>query len=126
MNIHLSEWSRWEAREELPDRAGVYVIAKGAPGQTIYIGKTWGGDGLRGRIRQFNRSATTGADGHAGGVTFNEAFGATTDDLYVSVHAPVAINESPDVLYPYISYVERRLIWEYVEKHGKAPVCNKG
>jgi hypothetical protein len=124
MNIHLSDWIAWSARESLPDDPGIYLIAKAAPGAVVYIGKTWGGDGLRGRIRGFNRSALTGLKGHAGGVTYHGRFGPVVGDLHIAVHVPIVVRRDPEILYAYVHYVERRLIWEHVERHGALPVCN--
>jgi hypothetical protein len=124
MNLHLSEWLPWELREQLPDGPGVYLIAEGVPGRTVYIGKTWGEFGLRGRVRAFHRSASTGLKGHAGGLTYNQRRGAPLDDLFVAVHVPTVVRSDPEVLYPYIHYVERRLIWEFVVRVGRMPVCN--
>lgn len=124
MNIHLDKPISWSEREKLPVDPGVYVISKGHAENIIYIGKTWGDDGLRGRIRSFNRSATTGKPGHAGGVTYYSKLWESIDDLQVSVHIPRVINTKLEILYAYISYVERRLIWEFVERCGWMPPCN--
>lgn len=123
MNIHLTPSMPWAERAALPNEPGVYVIAKA--GVVIYVGKTWGGDGLRGRIADFHRSATTGLKGHAGGVTFFGKYGPIDpSDITVSVHAPIILRRDADILYPYIQFVERRLIWEHVERHGRLPACN--
>lgn len=124
MELELSQPIAWADRATLPDRAGVYLIARGSPENTVYIGRTWGGRGIRQRIRAFHRSATTGMNGHAGGVTFHGVFSGDTSDLYVSVHLPNGINCKPQILHPYIAYAERRLIWEHVKAHGGLPVCN--
>lgn len=124
MNIHLADWSAWAARDQIPTEPGVYLIAKGAPSDIIYIGKTWGGDGLRGRLLAFHRSATTGLKGHAGGVTYHAKFGSMVDDLRVALHVPLAIRRDPEILYAYVLYAERRLIWEFVERVGRLPACN--
>ena len=107
----------------LPASPGVYRMLDAA-GEVVYVGKTWGGDGLRGRIVDFHRSATTGQKGHAGGVTFHQRFGPVVDDLFVAAHCPVAIRRDPEILYAYVLHVERRLIWEHVERVGRLPVCN--
>jgi hypothetical protein len=124
MGLTLTEPIEWEERASLPDCAGVYVIARGDPSNTIYIGRTWGAKGIRHRIRTFHRSATTGKKGHAGGVTFHGVFDGDTTGLFVSVHVPGGIDPKPEILHPYIAYVERRLIWEHVEAFGALPVCN--
>jgi hypothetical protein len=124
LNLHLSEWLPWAERGKHPSLPGVYIIARESPGQVIYIGRTWGGGGLRERLSAFHRSATTGLKGHAGGVTFSRIFGPSVVDLFASVHTTVAINPSEKILRPYIEYAERRLLWEYVEQHGELPACN--
>lgn len=123
MNIHLTQWTPWAERASLSADAGVYVIAKA--GEVVYVGKSWGAGGLRGRLADFHRSATTGQKGHAGGVTFFEKYGAiNADEISVAVHVPIAVRREPEILYPYVQYVERRLIWEHVERHGHMPACN--
>ena len=123
MNVHLSPTLPWTERSAVPTEPGVYVIEK--EGAVIYIGKSWGGDGLRGRLGDSHRSATTGQKGHAGGVTFYGKFGAIDPvHIAVSVHVPVIMRRDPEILYPYIQYAERRLIWEHVERHGRLPACN--
>jgi hypothetical protein len=125
IQIHLTTWQPWVKREAALDAvAGVYVIAKAVPDNQIYIGKTWGEDGLRGRLRAFNRSALTGQKGHAGGVTYHSMFGANVDDLLFAMHSSMVIRDDPAILNAYILYAERSLIWEHVELHGRMPVCN--
>jgi hypothetical protein len=119
--LHLSTAIAWNERSTLPSLPGVYVISKS---DTIYVGRTWGSGGLRDRIRAFNRSATTGASGHAGGVTFFETFGPEVSDLEIKVHVPIAINPDDKIMRPYIEYAERRLIWEHVARTGDLPTCN--
>jgi len=124
MGLHLAEPIAWTERASLPQLAGIYVIARGGPSNSVYIGRTWAAKGIRGRIRQFNRSAVTGKKGHAGGVTFHGVFDGDTSGLWVSVHLPEGIDPAAHILRPYIAYAERRLIWEHVEAHGALPVCN--
>lgn len=124
MGLHLTKPIEWVERASLPQRAGIYVIARGDPTNTVYIGRTRAVKGIRGRIRQFHRSASSGKKGHAGGVTFHGVFNGDTSDLCVSVHLPDGIDPANHILHPYIAYAERRLIWEHVEAHGALPVCN--
>lgn len=121
MELAFSNHVAWIDRASLPDRAGVYLIARSEP---VYIGRTWGAKGIRNRIRSFHRSATTGQKGHAGGVTFHEVFDGDTTGLFVSAHLPAGIDPKPEILHPYIAYAERRLIWEHVLAYGCLPVCN--
>jgi len=122
--LHLSDWFEWDHRGDTPDLPGIYVIAKNSVGDIVYIGRTWGVGGLRDRLRAFNRSATTGVKGHAGGVTYHNTIGADVSDLRVRVHQPIAINPNFAIIRPYIEYAERRLIWEFVERVGRLPLCN--
>ena len=123
MQIHISPPTPWIERAALPNDPGVYLISKA--GVLIYIGKTWGSEGLRGRIGDFHRSATTGLKGHAGGVTFFGKYGAIEPgEMSVAVHVPVIVRRDATILNPYIQYVERRLIWEHVEVAGALPACN--
>lgn len=122
--LHLSEWAAWSQRHTQPDCAGVYVIGRGNEPVVLYIGRTWGSGGLKDRIRAFNRSATTGVKGHAGGVTYFHKLGPSVSDLMVKFHVPVAINPDEKILRPYIEYAERRLIWEHVVITGALPECN--
>ena len=119
--LHLSEEHNWDERGKLPSVPGVYVISND---DTIYVGRTWSSGGLKDRIRAFNRSATTGEKGHAGGVTYFATFGSNVSDLTVRFHVPVAINPDERILRPYLEYAERRLIWEHVVKTGALPSCN--
>ncbi len=119
--LHLSDEILWDKRSDLPSVPGVYVISRD---YTIYVGRTWSTGGLRDRVRAFNRSATTGEKGHAGGVTYFEVFGPSVSDLKVKFHVPVAINPDEKILKPYLEYAERRLIWEHVVKTGALPSCN--
>jgi len=114
----------WDRRGDTPELPGIYIIAKASVGDIVYIGRTWGAGGLRDRLRTFNRSATTGAKGHAGGVTYHNTIGADVSDLRVRVHQPIAINPDVAIIRPYIEYAERRLIWEFVERVGRLPLCN--
>ena len=122
--LELSEPLSWDRRNELAASAGVYVIAKADPANTVYIGRTWGSKGVKQRIGTFNRSAVTGRKGHAGGVTYHHTFGPHTDDLWVSVHIPTDVEVRPEILHPYIAYAERRFIWEFVDQYRRLPACN--
>ena len=122
--LPLTEWLPWEERNSVPSTPGIYVIARGTTDNVVYIGRTWADGGLRGRLRAFHRSSTTGQKGHAGGVTFHRLFGPDQGQLFTRVHTALAINPDPKILQPYLDYAERRLIWEFVAKAGELPVCN--
>lgn len=123
-DVHLSQFGPWERRGELPDTPGLYAIAKGDADHVVYIGLTVQSDGLKGRLRQFHRSATTGQPGHAGGLTYHKTFGGDVSELLVAIHLPHAVNASPVVMGAYVQYAERLLIWRHVARHGQLPVCN--
>ena len=123
-DVHLSPFLPWERRGEHRDAPGVYAVATGNADNIIYIGLTVQSDGLRGRLRQFHRSATTGQPGHAGGVTYHQRFGPDVFALLVAVHFPHAVNTSATVMGAYVQYAERLLIWRYVARHGELPACN--
>jgi len=137
----FTPWTPWPQRKSIVPRAdrqrpGVYALGRFDEGppptvdllapSILYFGETcdqW----LIDRWNQFNRSAFSQKPGHSGGCTFAECFmddqpGDPPPWLYVSV-LPVAL-ESPQAA-AYIRYVERRLIWEYVQRHGRFPACNK-
>jgi hypothetical protein len=124
LQVHLADSLKWSSRGRLPTQPGIYVISKKSSDNIIYVGKTWGGDGLRGRVAAFHRSAITGAKGHAGGVTYHSKFGSSVTDLFVAAHVPVTIRREPEILRAYLLYVERRLVWEFVERAGWLPECN--
>lgn len=124
MQFHLSAWVTWAERDTIPDVPGVYLVAKGDPQNVIYIGKTWGGEGLRRRLRHFHRSACSGNKGHSGGVTYSGRFGSDVADLLIATHVTNVIRSDSTIMNAYILYAERSLIWGYVELHGKLPACN--
>ena len=112
MEITLTDPLEWSSRGELPGCPGVYVISKDSAGGVIYIGLTAARSGLRGRIRNFHRSATSGVKGHAGGMTFNKAFRGDVGGLSVRVHAVEQFDYDWALVGAYVAYIERRLIWE--------------
>ncbi len=132
--IRFSHWARWSDQKLLKgtDSPGVYLLAhfRKAPAgpantlsrQVIYIGETCQ-NSLFGRWRQFNRSAFQGKRGHSGGKTFRKMYGATTDNLYV---AAFPVGQLHRKVRPYfIRYVERKLIWDYCNRWGFPPRCNR-
>ena len=123
-DVHLSQFLPWERRVTVPDLPGLYCIANGTEDNLIYVGLTVQNLGLRGRLRQFNRSATTGQSGHAGGVTYNKRFGSDVGQLLVAFHVPYALNPSAVIRDCYVQYAERLLIWRHVARHGELPACN--
>lgn len=83
--LHFLPYITWDQRGEAPKSPGIYVISKATPENLIYVGLTQQTDGLRGRLRQFHRSATTGMHNHAGGVTYHRLFGAEVSDLIFTI-----------------------------------------
>ncbi len=134
--IVFSHWVRWTERTSLKDIRfpGVYLLAHfdivpigpadPQAEQIIYVGETCD-NSLRGRWGQFNRSAFEGKFGHSGGSTYRQTFGDQSNNLYV---AAFPVKEFDDEIRPlFIRYIERKLIWEFVQKRDKAraPTCNR-
>ncbi len=136
INMHgevgFCEWRSWENRGEVPgkDSPGVYFIAcsdtkpdsyRAHHEAIIYIGET-SQRTLGRRLWEFNTSAFNGKPGHSGGHTFKRNMpDATPGHLWVSA-CPVALGEPYTTAY--IKYLERRLLWEYVNTWGCLPPCN--
>ena len=131
-------WAPWPQRACVAEakRPGVYALARfedGPPAavdlqspEIIYFGETCN-QPLTGRWSQFHRSAFKHADGHSGGLSFSASFmedqpGKVPDWLYVAA-CPIDL-ETP-YRPAYIRFVERWLIWEYVQRHARLPICNK-
>jgi len=136
-SLTFEPWLHWDNRAETPnhDRPGVYVLARfdetpctevdPTAAEIIYIGETCS-QTLADRWYQFGRSAFQQKSGHSGGWTF----AATYCDnrvmpppawLYVAA-LPVALDEPHASAF--IRYAERRLIWEFVQRHGIMTPCN--
>ena len=130
-------WTPWRNRGEihLANGPGVYVLAQfeEAPptivdpidSQVIYIGETCS-QTLLSRWYQFKRSAFARSRGHSGGCNFSVRFmndekGDAPEWLFVSSYAPKI--EEPRCS-AYIRYLERKLMWDFVDKHGRLPICN--
>jgi len=131
--VQFSRWCRWAERETLDemDAAGVYALAcfdEAPPSsvdvlnkQTVYIGETCDNT-LTGRLAQFHRSAFLQKDGHSGGRTFSSQCAGQREKLYLAVF-PVATLRGPHRSV-FIRHTERRLLWEFVVRWGRRPVCN--
>ena len=131
----FTNWAPFMSRKEREGLdlscSGVYMLGyfpKNKPrkpvvsNSIIYIGETCG-QKLCGRLEQFERSAKNGTGGHSGGITFSKKYGRSElSFLYLSVLG-VSLGEvkSP----AYIRYVERALLWQYVQKNNRLPACNK-
>ena len=133
--ILFSGWARWADRTAIDniDAPGIYILAQfkkppigNADPQVqdiIYIGETCDRT-LEKRWDNFHHAAFQEKNGiHSGGETYRKKLNDTGDNLYV---AAFPVNELSYQLRPlFIRYVERKLIWEYAQKWGVAPKCNK-
>jgi hypothetical protein len=142
----FSPWVRWCDRNKPnkltdTDKPGVYLLAKfpdtfpdpAEPAdpladQVIYIGETC--TSLTRRWSMFERSAFQGKFGHSGGATYRETYCDQQNgcydqgtDLWVSAFVP-PVTLDQDKWPFFIKYIERRLIWEYVQVWNRAPSCN--
>lgn len=130
-------WSSWAEREFLPEcqRPGVYLLAcfqEGPPTsvdtmsrEIIYVGETVD-QTLAKRWYDFARSAFQGKSGHSGGWTFSEKFlenRVSEPPSWLFLAAMPVLFEKPRRS-AFIRYVERRIIWEYVDHFGEYPSCN--
>jgi hypothetical protein len=132
--IKYSKWTPWENRHSIKEARlpGVYLIARfkrppsGKVNLTskhiVYIGETCG-NSLLGRWSQFNRSVFSNKRGHSGGRTYRELFGSDSTGLYVCAVTVHGLNQILQSLY--IRYLERKYIWGYSVKRGRAPICNR-
>ncbi len=132
----ITNWTPWSERLGIPgiEHPGVYLMAHFdvKPPTTVdptsvaivYIGETC--RSLRVRWRTFHRAIAEGKPGHSGGLSYHAAFcqehnGSFNDRLYV---AAVPITLSEPHASAYIRHLERSLIWDFVQKHGRYPQCN--
>jgi hypothetical protein len=133
----FDNWTPWANRKAIKncDRPGVYLLGQfPSPPPTsvdpvaeniVYVGETCD-QSLLGRWYQFGRSAFERKNGHSGGWTFSDRFLASCVAeappwLYVAT-LPVFLDEPHQSTY--IRFIERWLIWEYVQKFGARPICN--
>lgn len=129
--IGFSPWHAWEQRDQLTcrRRPGVYLLAFDVAGgkaadlldpRIIYIGETC--DELAGRWRRFERAASDGKSPHSGGRRYHGSVSRPVQQLCVAAWAPDV--GDPVLRDAYIRYTERKLILDWVVKHGKLPLCN--
>lgn len=123
--LHFAPSLPWSCRGQAPDAPGLYAIFKGNPETLIYVGLTRQAGGLRGRLAQFHRSASTGRHNHAGGVTYHQFFGPDVSDLIFSVHVAADALAASKGLSTYLRDAERSTIWQHIMRHGRPPACNK-
>ena len=95
--------------------------------RVIYIGET--GGSLKSRWDKFDGSAFRDKDGHSGGKNYRDSFGDDGHDLYVAATEINATTVELDLRElvgdTYRLFVERKLLLDYVLKHGRLPKCNK-
>lgn len=132
-SVVFTQWTRWVERANIEgkEHAGVYVLAcfdgdrpasvNLTDERIIYIGETCDND-LAGRLHQFNRSAFEGKNGHSGGWSFSSRCEGQGSKLCISTFAVPSLNEP--LRSAFIRHVERRLIWEFVKRWGRRPICN--
>lgn len=132
--IRFSSWVPWSERTTSLDDVslpGVYLLAhledppagNASPHDpaVLYIGET--GRSLRGRWRQFERSADAGKQGHSGGHTYRKEFREIQDELHV---AAFPVPEFDEKLQPlFIRYAERKLLLDFALQHGSSPPLNR-
>ena len=137
--FQFSEWMRWadSTRHNCINHPGVYLLGKFEvlpplptcclDKNVIYVGETVD-QSLEKRLYQFARSAFQRKYGHSGGWTFSDDFlsGVEQDHappwLFVAV-LPVTLKEPHRSAY--IRFVERVIIWEFVQRWNEAPACNR-
>ena len=132
----FERWVPWAKRNDTTDsgKAGVYLLGRfeASPPEVveplsesvIYIGETCD-QTLGKRWYQFNRSAFEKA-GHSGGWTFSARYceNCVVEPVGWLYVAPLPVTIDEPHRSAFIRYVERRLIWEYVQKFNTLPPCN--
>ncbi len=131
--VRFSPWLAWSRVTELGagKYPGVYALGVfdgSAPAlpdaldeRVVYLGETCN-NSLLGRLYQFERSAFQGKDGHSGGWTFRSRFANEGELLYVSAFPVPKLTEPHRSAF--IRHVERDLLWQYVKRWGRRPICN--
>lgn len=130
--IEFSDWCPWKQRSSITDseKPGIYVLAKfitvpsgnanPLDSNIIYFGETC--RSLKGRMDQFDRSAFQSKKGHSGGRNYKKFYGDVGQYLCVAA-MPVSIQDKT-LKSSFIRFVERKLLLDFVVKHGKRPQCN--
>lgn len=130
-------WVPWANRNDIHGRdvPGVYLLGRfdsGAPetidlqaNEIIYIGETCN-QTLRKRWYQFHRSGFLRKSGHSGGWAFSDKFcdGRTIESVDWLYVAPYPVNMEEPYRSAHIRFVERWMLWLYVDRHGHLPPCN--
>jgi hypothetical protein len=89
----------------------------------VYIGETHA-QALSERWKQFGRSASTGARGHAGGCSYHGRFTRIQEQLYVACFSPHGMKSERCRSF-FICYTEARLVWAFACVHEPDQLCNK-
>jgi hypothetical protein len=128
-------WKEMKGQLGLGD-AGVYLLGnfpnelprnvQPIDSRVIYVGETVNQSFTK-RLRQFSHTAFQRKHGHSGGWRFSELFAGNRVSspqhwLFVSI-LPVRM-EGP-CKSAYIRYVERWILWEYVQRFNDLPCCNR-
>jgi hypothetical protein len=136
-DIQFTEWYVWDDLKSIPNnnKRGIYLIAQfdqkpeghanPLDESILYIGETHGkSQSIFKRLNTFFKAARIGdmIHKHSGGNRFNRELNGDLTNVYVSAYTPLLENEN--YLNPFILYVERKIIWDYVTKHTKIPRCN--
>ncbi len=135
----FSEWMKFSEYKTFPDRdyPGVYLLAnfmrkpsgKANPKseKIIYVGETTKQTIAR-RLYQFSQSAFSRKKGHSGGWTYSKRI---LENKIVKIPpAELCVALLPDYKEPtesiaFIKVLERLIIWNYYQEHGRLPICNK-
>ena len=130
--VEFTAWCPWPARTTLGCRKqpGVYVLAFDVDegqradvldSRMVYIGETC--RELARRWRYFEYAARGDDAPHSGGRTFRQLIEHPVNELLVAAWAPSI--EDKVLRSAYIRYVERKLLLDWVLRHGRLPLCNR-
>ena len=133
--VKFSKWVSWSKRHDMLVEEllfpGVYLLARfkrapkghGNPTQKeiVYIGETCNND-LKGRLQQFDRSASKNKLAHSGGSSYHKKFNKPDSHLYLSIYPAKKVWTLNPL---FIRHVEREIILKYALKYGKQPELNK-
>jgi len=130
--IDFTSWYPWKQRNKIKksEAPGVYMLAKfitvpsgsanPLENNIIYFGETC--RSLKGRWDQFDRSAFQSKRGHSGGINYRRIYRDEGQHLYL---ASMSLTITDKTLRScFIRFVERKLILDFVIKHGLRPKCN--
>ena len=111
---------------------GVYLLARfegearrrkvAVSSPLIYVGETCE-QSLYKRLSQFQRAAFLRKPGHSGGLTFARVYPTESDPAWLNISVmPVELPEPQASAY--IRYIERAVLWAYVQRNKAYPQCN--